>query len=93
MPIIFIMAFFDESIRARVLSYGALGYLSKPLQEQSLIACLDQALKRPGKISPEKNQCCLAADSIAILFLRIGYLSLPMEYHYARTVEPLIRSS
>ena len=47
MPIIFITAFFDEAIRTRVLRDGALGYLSKPLQEQSLIDCLDQALKRP----------------------------------------------
>ena len=47
MPIIFITAFPEEAIRARVLRNGALGYLSKPLQEQSLITCLDQALKRP----------------------------------------------
>ena len=47
MPIIFVTAFPEEAIRARVLRDGALCYLSKPLQEQSLIACLDQALKRP----------------------------------------------
>ena len=47
MPIIFVTAFPEEAIRARVLRDGALGYLSKPLQEQSLITCLDQALKRP----------------------------------------------
>jgi FixJ family two-component response regulator len=47
MPIIFITAFPEEAIRERVLRNGALGYLSKPLQEQSLITCLDQALKRP----------------------------------------------
>ena len=47
MPIIFVTAFPDEAIRARVLRNGALGYLSKPLQEQSLITCLDQAIKRP----------------------------------------------
>ena len=46
-PIIFITAFPEEAIRARVLRDGALGYLSKPLQEQSLITCLNQALKRP----------------------------------------------
>lgn len=49
MPVIFITAFPDEAIRARVLSRGALCYLSKPLEEQSLIAWLDQALKRPGQ--------------------------------------------
>ena len=47
MPIIFVTAFPEEAIRARVLKDGAVGYLPKPLQEQSLITCLDQALKRP----------------------------------------------
>ena len=45
-PIVFVSAFPDEAIRARVLKNGAICYLSKPLQEQSLIACLDHALKR-----------------------------------------------
>jgi FixJ family two-component response regulator len=45
MPIIFITSFPDETIRARVLRDGALGYLSKPFREESLITCLDQALK------------------------------------------------
>ena len=49
MPIIFITAFPEEAIRARVLRDGALCYLSKPLHEQSLISCLDQALKRPRR--------------------------------------------
>jgi FixJ family two-component response regulator len=44
-PIIFITAFYDETIHARALENGAIAYLSKPLQEQSLITCLDQALK------------------------------------------------
>ena len=47
-PIIFVTSFPDEAIRARVLRNGAIGYLSKPLQEEGLINCLDQALKRPG---------------------------------------------
>ncbi|WP_426533113.1 response regulator transcription factor [Bradyrhizobium sp. McL0615] len=46
-PIVFVTAFPEEAIRARVLRDGAICYLSKPLQEQSLTACLDQALKRP----------------------------------------------
>jgi FixJ family two-component response regulator len=50
-PIIFITAFSDEGIRARVLENGAIAYLSKPLQEQSLITCLDQALKPPRQDS------------------------------------------
>jgi FixJ family two-component response regulator len=47
-PVIFITAFPDEAIRNRVLMGGALCYLSKPLEHQSLIACLDQALKGPA---------------------------------------------
>ena len=54
-PIIFITAFSDEAIRARVLKSGAIAYLSKPLQEQSLITCLDQALNPPHKVPPEKS--------------------------------------
>jgi FixJ family two-component response regulator len=50
-PIIFITAFPEEAIRARVLEDGAIAYLSKPLQEQSLITCLDQALKPPRQDS------------------------------------------
>jgi FixJ family two-component response regulator len=46
-PVIFVTAFPDEAIRARVLNDGALAYLSKPLQEEGLITCLDQAFKRP----------------------------------------------
>lgn len=46
MPILFVSAFPDEAIRARVLRDGAICYLSKPLQEERLIVCLDHALKR-----------------------------------------------
>jgi FixJ family two-component response regulator len=45
-PVIFVTAYPDEAVRARVLRDGALCYLAKPLREQCLIACLDQALKR-----------------------------------------------
>jgi len=44
MPIIFITAFPDERTRKRVLSAGAICYLSKPYTEESLIACLSAAL-------------------------------------------------
>jgi FixJ family two-component response regulator len=46
-PIIFVSAFPDVALRARVLKSGAISYLSKPLREQSLIDSLDQAFKRP----------------------------------------------
>ena len=36
MPIIFVAAFPEEAIRARVLGEGALGYLAKPLQAECL---------------------------------------------------------
>ena len=47
MPIIFLTAFPEEALRDRVLKRGALAYLTKPLQEESLITCLDYALKHP----------------------------------------------
>jgi FixJ family two-component response regulator len=46
LPIIFITAFAEEEVRARVLGDGALGYLFKPVREQSLIDCLDEAFRR-----------------------------------------------
>jgi FixJ family two-component response regulator len=44
-PIIFMTAFFEEEVRARALQAGAFGFLSKPFADQSLIKCLDKALK------------------------------------------------
>jgi FixJ family two-component response regulator len=46
-PIIFVTAYPDESTRANVIRNGAVGYLSKPLQQASLLDCLDRALN-PG---------------------------------------------
>ena len=43
MPIIFMTAHPTDAIRARVIGDGAIGYLSKPLCEQALLACLDKA--------------------------------------------------
>ena len=43
-PIIFVTAFPDESIRARVLKAGACGFLTKPFSDESLIECLGRAL-------------------------------------------------
>ena len=44
-PIIFMTAFDNENIRARVLKAGALGYLKKPFDENDLVRCLENALK------------------------------------------------
>ena len=46
MPMIFITAFPDENVKARVLKAGAICYLSKPFDESALIECLDIALKK-----------------------------------------------
>ena len=43
-PVIFVTAYPNESIRDRVMRDGAIGYLSKPLQKQSLLDCLDRVL-------------------------------------------------
>jgi FixJ family two-component response regulator len=43
-PIIFVTAFTDESTRARALTAGAVGFLTKPFSEESLIRCLNTAL-------------------------------------------------
>ena len=43
-PVIFVTAFPEDALRERVLRAGAIGFLSKPFSEASLIACLDKAL-------------------------------------------------
>jgi FixJ family two-component response regulator len=45
-PMIFITAFPEESIRSRVLKSGAVGFLSKPFDGAILIEYIDAALKR-----------------------------------------------
>jgi FixJ family two-component response regulator len=52
-PVIFITAFPEENIRARALEAGAFGFLSKPFNDECLIACLDEALKGDDA-SPEQ---------------------------------------
>jgi FixJ family two-component response regulator len=44
MPIIFITAFPSEAYRAQALNVGAIGFLSKPVDERSLIECLSRAI-------------------------------------------------
>jgi FixJ family two-component response regulator len=46
MPIIFVTAFPEERIRGRALEAGAVGFLSKPFDGQTLIALVEGALKR-----------------------------------------------
>jgi FixJ family two-component response regulator len=47
-PIIFITAFPEERIRKRALDAGAIGFLSKPFNEECLIDYLDRALSSHG---------------------------------------------
>ena len=44
-PIIFMTAYSEEKVRARVLDAGAFGFLRKPFDDEQLIECLDKALK------------------------------------------------
>jgi FixJ family two-component response regulator len=44
-PFIFITAFPDDSVRARALKAGAIGFLAKPFAGSTLISCLDTALE------------------------------------------------
>jgi FixJ family two-component response regulator len=44
-PFIFITAFPDESVRARALKAGAIGFLAKPFAGPTLINCLHTALE------------------------------------------------
>jgi FixJ family two-component response regulator len=44
-PFIFVTAFPDESVRARVLKAGAIGFLAKPFAGPTLIHCLATALE------------------------------------------------
>jgi FixJ family two-component response regulator len=45
---IFITAYPDDAVRARVLEAGAVCFLHKPFEARSLIECIDNALSRRG---------------------------------------------
>jgi FixJ family two-component response regulator len=50
-PTIFITAYPNEEVRTRVLSLGAVCFLHKPFEAQSLLRCIDDALnRRSGKL-------------------------------------------
>jgi FixJ family two-component response regulator len=53
MPIIFITAFPEESVRARAMQAGAIGFMSKPFSEDRLIGCLERALAAADRASAE----------------------------------------
>jgi FixJ family two-component response regulator len=43
-PIVFVTGRFEEGVRSRVLAAGAFGYLTKPLDEEVLLNCIEVAL-------------------------------------------------
>ena len=55
-PTIFITAYPDDSVRTQVLGRGAVCFLLKPFDAQSLIECIDDALSgRGGKIAGDQR--------------------------------------
>src|SRR6266446_9640181 len=48
-PIIFVTAFPDERLRARAMAAGALGFLSKPFESETLIKLIDKAMETGRK--------------------------------------------
>lgn len=45
-PVILITAYPNEKHRSRAMNAGAIGFLSKPFEEQTLVECLTAAMKR-----------------------------------------------
>jgi FixJ family two-component response regulator len=48
LPTILITAYPDDSARKRALSAGVIGYLTKPFEEDDLLACIRSALTGSG---------------------------------------------
>jgi FixJ family two-component response regulator len=46
LPIIFISAFRDDMIRSRAMDAGAVCFLTKPVTDDDLLACIDSAYRR-----------------------------------------------
>ena len=44
-PIIFVTAFPEETLKKRALDAGAIGFLTKPYRQQNLLECLERALR------------------------------------------------
>jgi FixJ family two-component response regulator len=50
-PVILITAYPNEKHRSRAISAGAIGFLSKPFEEQCLVDCLSVAMSRDASSS------------------------------------------
>jgi|SRR6476660_4880563 len=46
-PIIFITAYPEESLRIRAMKSGAVCFMSKPFSDEALVGCIDRALNAP----------------------------------------------
>lgn len=73
-PVILITAYQNEKDRARALDNGAIGFLSKPFDEGSLIECLTVAIRlqssqlwRHGMTLAERRQASRLPSAIAII--------------------------
>jgi FixJ family two-component response regulator len=62
-PIIFVTAFPEESIRVRALDAGAVCFLTKPFDAATLIRYLDAALGRRGAGTDKSTSDVPAADA------------------------------
>jgi FixJ family two-component response regulator len=47
-PTIFVTAFADESVRKQALAGGAVGFLEKPFNGATIIACIERAIGQPS---------------------------------------------
>jgi FixJ family two-component response regulator len=52
-PMIFITAFPEERMRQQTMNTGAIGFLSKPLDESRLLECIERALMK-RRVPPDK---------------------------------------
>jgi FixJ family two-component response regulator len=55
-PIIFITAFNDDRARAEAMEAGAVGYLTKPLDDAEFLDCIHAALKLPERDASPPTQ-------------------------------------
>jgi FixJ family two-component response regulator len=51
--VIFMTGFSEETVRARALKAGAIGFLKKPFDDACLIKCIDRALGGESSQSPD----------------------------------------
>ena len=52
-PMVFVTAFPEERLQRQAEAFGALGFLTKPFDTRSLMACVDTAIGRMGGRMPD----------------------------------------